>query len=283
MWRWNIVDGIFCWFVIRKLQKVSFSHTTHPAPDTAVLCQGFASVMNHMPDDETRAATSKFVVITTTADEDNESIAKLTTVTHHKVKAGAELTVDYYNHKRQDETLTAISSSTLHQQQSMMKTSVIPERSPEWLREHGHCLDNVRVRDEGGQQWALAARRFSAGAVLVTSPVLRLPSSMFDTNNHDGATTLRRYCIYTPSDNTYYFPYGPGLGYITRHHDDDEKRLTANVALRWAADSPLVQVYALRDIAMEEPLTLLLRGSQKDIGLIEMKEAAPHQFARTSL
>eukprot|EP00977_Amphora_coffeiformis_P013517 scaffold3574_cov171-Amphora_coffeaeformis.AAC.3 len=255
------------WSPGRVWLVLTYPFIVKTTPDGAVLCQGLASLMNHMPDDETRAATSKFVVVEKTKQKE---CWRLATVTHHKVKAGAELTVDYFGM----EGLVAGRNTILNQQQTAMKTSIIPERSPEWLREHGHCLDNLRVR---GQQ-AVAARRFAVGDVLVTSPVLKLSSS--SANNHTTTTALwLRYCIHTPADHSYYFPYGPGLGYITRRSED----AAPNVALRWATDSPLVQVYALRDITMEEPLVLTVVESQDEDGPLQMEEPAPHQFTKTML
>ena len=199
--------------------------------NTTVLCQGFASLMNHMPNDASRAATSKLFVMA----NNKQQPWTVSSTAHHKIKAGAELTVDYADGILRTTTTTSTRNFRI--------PNVPPARTPEWLRAHGVCLDHMRLGRDSGT--AVAARRMTAGDLVIVSPVVRLP--------HATTGVLRRYCIVTAAGEIY-FPYGPGVGYLSRRHDRQ-----ANVALRW--DGALLQVYATRDIGADEVLSL---GSHYD-------------------
>ena len=64
------------------------------------------------------------------------------------------------------------------------------------------------------------------------------------------------------ADNKWYFPYGPGMGFLQQQRQDDET--TPHVALQWLVGATpeesssssllLLQVVALKYVAMNEPL-----------------------------
>ena len=202
-----------------------------------VICQGFGSLLQHQPDDESRAATSKFVVVGGRNQSNN--VLRLSTVAHHKVKAGAELTVDHGHGG------------------SAAPPPPPPTREPEWLRQYGHCVDGIVATGQ-------AARPFGAGQVITTSPVVTIsPSSSSSSSSLH--TVLHDYLIpghAADADNKWYFPYGPGMGFLQQQQRQDDET-TPNVALQWLVGATpeessssllLLQVVALKYVAMNEPL-----------------------------
>ena len=190
-----------------------------------VVCQGFASMMNHMPDDETRAATSKFVDV---GRSNHNRHKKLSTLTHHKVKAGAELSVDYGK-----------------KVSSKYNTNLVPERTPEELREFGYCVDGIQL---DSSDLPIAARPFSEGEILAVSPVAMLEA-------HEVAELERLGLVnHLLQDGTRgtYFPYGSGIGHLQSHQQYDGK---ANVATQWISPS-LVAMVAQTNLANGQMLFL---------------------------
>lgn len=158
------------------------------------------------------------------------TMLSVSTVTHHKVKAGAELTVDHGPNIEERTTTVAA-----------------PAVEPEWLRLHGHCLDGIAMDGR-------AARPFATADVIATSPVLEVPQH-----------ALRRWRKYSiraaassthddTKNNTWYFPYGPGVGSLS-WGSSNSTAATPNVALQWhPTEQLLLQVVALQHVAANEPL-----------------------------
>ena len=199
--------------------------------DSVVLCQGLLSLLNHMPHDASRAATSKWTLLN--HDNPTDGPFYVTTTTHHKVKAGAELTTDYGR-----------SSKRFH-----VPTNKIPHQDPVWLRQHGQCLDGLLS--------LTTTRPWAAGEVLAPSPVVSLSN---------WTETIRPYCLSVVAQSMvyYYFPYGPGVGALLASSrgggGGGGTSRSANVALRWS-DAQTVEVYALRRLVQGERLVLQSSGN----------------------
>jgi hypothetical protein len=246
-----------------------------------VICQGMASLVNSMPNDERRTATSKVipamaVAVTTTPGKSSKTTRRLarSIVTeenqdadakssngnnviggawlfsaNHKIPAGSELTIEYYRPEKFYDPAT-------------FNTTVedAPRHQPEWLRQHGKCLDHVEIKTsliattptsnnnnsksmgrqrQQQRRGAFATRNLIQGSTVLPAPVLALANPKLfhnnDNNNSNNPLPLWvNYCFQlagTDTSSVLFFPYTPGIGAI--HH----KSQNPNVAIRWSQDS----------------------------------------------
>jgi coiled-coil domain-containing protein 130 len=208
-----------------------------------LVCQGFVSLMNHMPNDMANRVTPTSVLIPlgnlTSISMKSDKPFSVTTFSQRKVKVGAELTTTYMG--------TTV-KPTVH--------NVKPEVDPIWLRQEGWCLDGLDFTAEGTP---VASRPLSLGELLVASPILRL-------RNVPSDHPVRVYCLNSTkkeNDGTttdLLFPYGPGLGLLSRFMYEQKDFLTPNVGLRWYTPD-ILQLYALRPIGQGNVI-VLKRGNQ---------------------
>ena len=94
------------------------------------------------------------------------------------------------------------------------------------LREHGHCLTDVRIREStipGAGQGLFANRDFLPGEVVTISPVLALPKNVVEDSVRD--SVLKNYCFAEADSDLALFPinYGP----LINHSPEP------NVAVEW--------------------------------------------------
>jgi hypothetical protein len=110
------------------------------------------------------------------------------------------------------------------------------QRSPEWLQEHGFCMDNLQPRKTATDKgWgAFAKRDLSQGTIVAPLPLLHLHREILQVEWKDLVTTLWKgqqlllnYCFGHPQSTVLLFPYSTAVGYINHGRP-------ANVALRWS-------------------------------------------------
>jgi hypothetical protein len=220
-----------------------------------MVCQGFTSLLNSVSGG--RTATSKWKLST---DQNKSPTVSsrlyLSTITNHKVKAGGELTIDYGD--RADHG--GIPDEA-------------PERLPEWLRENGLCVDQIRVSRSSlpdTEYGAFATRKIEKDTIVIPVPLLGVKDrSVLRKNGVDHK--IVNYSFHVPGSNMLLFPYGPVVGYI--NHDK-----SPNVGLRWSESSLhydsllslqidqfwdavqpgqlILEVFALRDVYPGEELFL---------------------------
>lgn len=149
-----------------------------------------------------------------------------------------------------------------------------PQRSPAWLRKHGMCIDNIRIRsatDQNMGRGAFASYMLKQGSTVAPAPLQSFNRSVFD--NREPEELIVNYSFQPKGmDDILLFPYGQGVGLINHSSKN------TNVALRWSTstmnhlqwlDLPLdqfwkvtyqggliLEVFALRDITEGEELFL---------------------------
>lgn len=193
-------------------------------------CEGFATLFNSMPPG---VQTSKLVLLQThdnaglrRADEPGAGAIShytgISSVATRDVKAGSELTIDYtdwpYN-KRQK--------------------YVAPDRSVPWLREHGMCIDNIRIAtatDPSMGRGAFAARHLSHGSIVSPAPLQFFSDRQAFAQVSRGPETLFiNYCLSIGNTNMMLYPYGPGVNLI--NHASANTKNKPNVEWRWSTHS----------------------------------------------
>jgi hypothetical protein len=139
----------------------------------------------------------------------------LSTITNHKVKAGAELTIDYGD-RADPEGIP----------------DEAPERPPEWLRENGLCVDQIRVSRSSlpdTEHGAFATRKIEKDNLVIPVPLLVVKDRSV-LRKSDVYHKLVNYSFQVPGSNMLLFPYGPGIGYLNHGK-------SPNVGLRWSESS----------------------------------------------
>jgi hypothetical protein len=116
-------------------------------------------------------------------------------------------------------------------------------RSPEWLKENGRCLDNIRpaistVKQAG--RGAFTTRSIHQGAVITPAPVVHLHRrhmELWDSDDGDdpleetwfeGHQLLLNYCFGHPKSSLLLFPYAPVVNYVNHNATG------FNAELRWS-------------------------------------------------
>ena len=107
------------------------------------------------------------------------------------------------------------------------------------LREHGHCLTDVRIREStipDAGQGLFANRDFLPGEVVTISPVLALPKNVVEDSVRD--SVLKNYCFAEADSDLALFPinYGP----LINHSPEP------NVAIEWFDWSPAVNAMSAK-------------------------------------
>ena len=146
-----------------------------------------------------------------------------------------------------------------------------PTRTPDWLRAHGRCIDNVRIHEATDPEMgrgAFAARRLQKGTVVAPAP-LQTYRDRSAFGKQEPEALFVNYCFQPRGTEILLFPYGPGVNLI--NHSSKP-----NVALRWSdwnmnhkqwlnlpkeefwemiyPGGLILDVVALRDIAEDEEL-----------------------------
>lgn len=126
-------------------------------------------------------------------------------------------------------------------------------KSPEWLKENGKCLDNIRPQPSTIKQagrGAFATRFIPNESIVITAPLVQIPRGrdlfrmyeMKATNAkgeyiHNktkpyGYQLMMNYVFGHPDSSVFLSPYGPSVSFI--NHANADK---ANVRLQWAEPS----------------------------------------------
>jgi SET domain len=118
-------------------------------------------------------------------------------------------------------------------------------RTPDWLENHGSCVDNIRPGPstiEMAGNGAFAARALAQGSVIAPLPLIHLHRhhmDVFHSNNirdpnvevwPEGQQLILNYCFGHPESNLLLFPYSPVVNYI--NHASGGK---ANAKLQWSS------------------------------------------------
>jgi SET domain len=226
-------------------------------------CEGFGSLFNSV---RPFMKTSKPVMLQS---HDNAGLQRsrdagagavsqyygISSTATRNVEAGSELTI-YYGDWESDRR----------------ETYKAPMRTPEWLRKHGMCIDNIRIQtatDPAMGRGAFASRWLKQGTAVAPAP-LQLFRDRSAFAQQVPEALFVNYCF--AANNMLLFPYGPGVNLINH----SSKR--PNVDLQWSKhnmnhgqwlDLPLHQLHqmdfpgglildvvALRDIQEGEELFL---------------------------
>lgn len=228
-------------------------------------CEGFATLFNSMPPG---VQTSKLVMIPEYAHHNAGLHRKsdpgagavtqyygITSTATRNVQAGSELTIDYGDW-----------SYDSH------RTYKAPSRPVSWLREHGMCIDNIRIRiatDPSMGRGAFAARSLSKGTVVAPAPVQFFPKRSIFAKQTPEALFVN-YCFQLSGTSILAFPYGPGVNMInhskkspnvkvqwSKHPMHHSHWLTLPMQQFWQMDYPgglILDIVALRDIQPGEEL-----------------------------
>lgn len=159
-----------------------------------------------------------------------------------------------------------------------------PERSVDWLREHGWCIDNLRVGPSSipsAGRGAFAKHELQKGDVVVPLPLQSFKTrDVFKTTKPE--QLFVNYCLQPANSEMIFYPYGSVFNLVNHPPMDTTtgKRLKEpNVALRWAAESKvnhrewlnltydefwkvvrpgylILEVVALKEIAIGEEILL---------------------------
>ena len=124
-------------------------------------------------------------------------------------------------------------------------------KSPEWFREHGKCLDNIRPQPSTINQagrGAFATRYIPKGGVVISAPLIHVPKGrdvfkMYAQNKtdkygdyvrgdsesaiHVGHQLMLNYAFGHPKSSMLLTPYGPGASMINHNAEG------ANVQMQW--------------------------------------------------
>jgi len=181
----------------------------------------------------------------------------ITSVAQRWVKAGSEITIG--SPSRNPPRNEAIHNS--------------PHRSPEWLRKHGMCMDNILIQpavDALMGRGAFASRDLKSGLLVAPAPLQMFRRSNFTKEMPE--EILINYCFQPKGIDMLLYPYGAGVGLVNHSSKNP------NVGIRWSKsimhhtqwlDLPLKQfwkityqgglileLFALRDIEKGEELFL---------------------------
>lgn len=167
-------------------------------------------------------------------------------------------------------------------------------RSPEWLKENGRCLDNIRpaistVKQAG--RGAFATRSIHLGSVIAPAPVVHLHRrhmEVWDSVDGDdplkapwseGHQLLLNYCFGHPKSNVLLFPYAPFVNYVNHNATGFNAKLRwsnlPNHHADWLKRTPedlmnddhaglIMELVATRDIARGEEIFLNYGTSWED-------------------
>jgi hypothetical protein len=226
-------------------------------------CEGFATLFNSVPN-YVKTSELKSMRVQTNAGLDRKTHPGAGAITHfygvtseavRDVSAGSELTIDYGDRPYEEG-----------------KKYKAPKRTPEWLRTHGMCIDNIKIEQATDPQMgrgAFAKRPLSKNTVVAPAP-LQIYKHRSDFAEQTPEALFVNYCFQAKGSDMMLFPYGPGVNLI--NHDSQNP----NVYIRWSTnhmhhsqwlDLPqdqmfqmiypgglMLEVVALRDIGPNEEL-----------------------------
>ena len=166
-------------------------------------------------------------------------------------------------------------------------------RSPDWLKENGRCLDNIRpaistVKQAG--RGAFATRTIHQGTVITPAPVVHLHRRHMELWDHDaedkdkvprlaGHQLLLNYCFGHPKSSLLLFPYAPVVNYVNHNATGFNAKLRwsdlPNHQADWLKRTPedlmkddhaglIMELVATRDIARGEEIFLNYGASWED-------------------
>jgi hypothetical protein len=185
-------------------------------------CEGLATLMNTMP------VTAINVKLVSPKRADTAGLDRHTspgagaitqyygikTVSIDTIPAGSEITHDYGDWDFDGDP----------------KDYIKPVRPPEWLHEHGFCIDNIDIGPATDPQMgrgAFASRFLSKGTMVAPAPLQVYPRRQDFTYKGKEALIVN-YCFQAKGSDLLFFPYGPAVNLI------NHSRKKANVSLRWS-------------------------------------------------
>lgn len=125
-------------------------------------------------------------------------------------------------------------------------------RSPEWLEQHGSCLDNIRPGDskiDMAGKGAFATRKIGEGEIIAPLPVIHVhrrhmeiygssyESDRNATIRYEGQRLIQNYCYGHPDSSLLLFPYSPVVNYVNHAPSQVGKSGSpfANAKIRWSS------------------------------------------------
>jgi hypothetical protein len=215
-----------------QLRTHSYGRTTFfgqfEGSNSRAACEGLATTMNTMPD---TAINVKLVSPpkATNAGLDRRSSPGAGAITHYygiqtvsldTIVAGSELT-HYYG----DWDFVGDPAEYIK-----------PVRPPQWLHEHGWCIDNIDIGpavDPAMGRGAFATRPLPKGTMVAPAPMQVYPRRQDFTAKGDTEALIVNYCLQAAGSDILFYPYGPAVNLINHGSVRSHK---ANVAIRWAQD-----------------------------------------------
>jgi SET domain len=194
-------------------------------------CEGFATLFNSMPPG---VQTSKLDLHQT---HDNGGLRRdrdagagamthyygISSVATRHVAAASELTIDYGDFTYKEG-----------------KKYTAPVRTVPWLREHGMCIDHIRIQtatDPSMGRGAFAVRRLKKGTIVAPAPLQLFPNRAAFAEVAVGPEPLfLNYCYSVGDTEMLLYPYGPGVGLIN-HASPRKGKRKPNVELQWSTHS----------------------------------------------
>lgn len=194
-------------------------HGSFEGRNPRAACEGFATLFNSMP---VGIQTSKLNMLQS---HDNAGLTRseqpgagavsqyygVSSKATRDVQAGSELTIDYGDWEYDPD-----------------RTYRAPVRTPDWLRKHGMCIDNIRIRtatDPAMGRGAFASRALQRGVTVAPAPLQFFSNRTVFARQAPEALFVN-YCF--AAGDMLLFPYGPGVNLINH----SSKR--PNVELKWS-------------------------------------------------
>ena len=150
--------------------------------------------------------------------------------------------------------------------------AIAPLRTPEWLQQHGLCIDHMRVKmatDPQMGRGAFATRRLPKGTVVAPAP-LQIFKDRSEFAKQTPEQLFVNYCFQPKGSKMLLFPYGQGFGLINHsgkhpnvklrwstHHMNHKRWLDLPLDQFWVMQHPgsmIVEVVAIRDIEQDEEI-----------------------------
>jgi hypothetical protein len=143
-----------------------------------------------------------------------------------------------------------------------------PSRTPEWLQEHGWCIDHMEIRQstiDGAGRGAFVKRHLPAGSIVAPAPLQVFRDRKVFQASHPEQLYVN-YCLQPRNSTMLFYPYGPGVNMInlapssstSSKQQQQQHQRTANVRLQWSKN-PLHEQHLL-DMDREKFLVKVVPG-----------------------
>ena len=248
-------------------------------------CEGFGTLVNSMPPGRQTSRLTLLGVPHHNAGLRRDQHAGAGAISHYyglssvatrKVLAGSEVTIDY---------------GDWHYSDSELQATWLPERSVDYIKQNGLCVDNIHVAtatDPSMGRGAFSKYNLKAGSIVAPAPLQVFPNRMLFEAQTPSALFINY--VLEVDDGMILFPYGPGVNLINHSQKP-------NVAWRWSEhhmhhanwlelskgqflqfDYPggiMLEVVALRDITAGEELFLDYGQAWQEAGAHHVRNWKP--------